>query len=407
MPITIGMKTVAFFISIFVILTASVGHSKPFQFISYIEFQRLTEPEQKIYINLISDLVLKLDEDIQNDYLDNSKAQMNSIFNLLIQRALAQTVTPSRQISKNPTEESAKIGIMMSFINAQIRSVKDNPTNSATKSLLENDYFETLKRLSSLSEKKLDSESIKFSKKNIQTLKNFWPSLVEINPELAKYKVNTFKKLDQSFNNINGQSKSITKTKSLSVNAPTNKTKESNLKKSTEMASTKDPSNNLRCMYAGFVIKETTCTPYKILPNDFKLEPLKQENFKCKTEKEILCNPILFGYTDDNKPYCTTRSTVATKNCKQVSNNIDNQKRILELWKNSKNKNTIDQFQNDLQTLCEDTTRVKDIKITCKVAIEQFNGKIKSELPVENKQESPALPITKKPLLEKDNKTAK
>lgn len=344
--------------------------AEPFLFVNFDPFQKLTANEQKLYIRSLTEMILQLDQDLQNEFTNVPRSSSShKIFQILIQQALAQTVTPSRQFSSDPREESAKIGKMMDFINGQIRSVQDFPSNKATKQRLEDDYFETLKRLYTLSEKKLDSESAQFSKRNVETMKNFWPTLVQINPELSKFKPNTFKRLDLTTTNINNQRGKEQKQVSTSPSTTTKLKIES------------EPSTELRCLYAGFIIKKTTCTPHKVLPNDFSLDPLANENFECATSKEILCNPILFGTTENNKPYCTTRSSTATKSCQDISNNTDNLKRILSLWKNPKNKKTINQFQKDLQTLCQDESRNSDVKSTCKVAVKQFNEKIKSELP--------------------------
>ena len=371
------MNKVAFFIFTVFTLIGFQSKSEPFLFITHSNFQILTASEQKIYLKALSEMILQLDQDLQNEYLtSHPEYSLNPIFNLFIQEAFAQQVTPSRQYSSNPREESAKIGIMMSIINGQMRSVQDMPSNKITKQRLEDDYFETLKRLYTLSEKKLDNESIRFTKRNIETMRNFWPSLTQVNPDLNKFKVNTFRRLDLTAKNVNLNNSKIEPT--TSIKAPTTKTKNTENK---SIVPTQNPLPELRCLYAGFVIRQTACTPLKTLPEDFTLDPLTKENFRCSNEKEILCNPLLFGSTEENKPYCTVRSTTATKNCQDLSNHVENQKRILNLWKNPKNQKSIDQFQKDLQSLCQDETRNNDVKSTCKVALKQFNEKIKRDLP--------------------------
>lgn len=379
------LKQTAFFIFFsFSLLFVAQTQAQNFLFLSHNDFLKLTDSEKKSYIREVQNLVVQLDHDLGQEFSTTKKTSW--MFNLFLSHAQAQNSNPSREISNDPREESAKIGTMLDFINGQLRYLKASPYAPGTREQLEEDYFATVRRLYNVSSKNLNSESIYFSKKNVDTLKQFWPQLVEAAPHISRLKGDTFYLLDETNKNIKQRETQVTKYQSKEKPNP-QPNSQSNSQPNSQPSPQKIESSettsftHLRCLYAGFVIRNTTCEPRKTLPDDYELEGFKKEDFKCKVTSQIICNPLLFGYQDDGGPYCISRSVNATKNCQDISNNTQNHKRLLLIWNNPNNKKTIENFQKNLETICSDNTRNQDVKSTCKVALKQFNERIKKEFP--------------------------
>lgn len=147
------------------------------------------------------------------------------------------------------------------------------------------------------------------------------------------------------------------------------------------------------CIYAGFVIKTAGCQPHYSLPDSMKLDEITNPAFKCDNDKQILCNPLLYGYEEVcsvpggpekcvMKPICINRSVNASKNCHQLSDKKAILDRVYALWKNPKNKTVYDTFIKDITDLCEPGRSGSDDVIkTCQVVAKRFNDVMAKSFP--------------------------
>ncbi len=346
------------------ILTSFAGYQAKaqtnFLFLTYEQYSGLTGSEQKKYIEAMQTLVVSFD-----DGQNFSKA--NLLFSHLINSvAAADDQTGSSRIrSMDNRVENAKIDHMFSIMDAMMKGARDKRTD---KSNVKDVYLDTYNRLQNLSQKNLTGEQRKNFEKNVTSLKARYDSAVQFAPELKSI-------------NLNGLS-----------SGPARSVKTETTKKSTPLqgapvtlVSVMPPpapeAERGKCLYAGFVITGDRCSPMVNLAPALRLFELGNADFKCKSSNEILCNPLVFGYQGDLSPYCTVRSSHASRNCQAISNNTENLARLYAAWKNPANKTIYEKFQNSLNQLCDAENKIKDVRITCKVVVAQFNEKVKKEFP--------------------------
>ncbi len=94
-----------------------------------------------------------------------------------------------------------------------------------------------------------------------------------------------------------------------------------------------------------------------------------------------MCHPLIFGYKDSKTAYCTTRSGSASVNCTRESDSSENTKRLLAIWDNPANAKAIEQYQRELNALCDTTNEIsKDVQKSCQVIADRFDNKSKANL---------------------------
>ncbi len=334
--------------------------SNNFLFLNYEQFAHLTSPEQNRYIESLQKLVLQFEES-ESSSRKNIFSKSLFIFSSLLrsasaaQEVLSKKTESSRIRSTDIEEENLRIGNMLVFIGAYTRAGKDL-RSPVIKSTAKETLQDTYDRLQILSNRSMTAEQKKNFDMNVSTLKEKYAVLAQVIPEVRNDKMEISK---------------------LDLKTQTARTTSSIIKTSPALKSTAGPV----CLYAGFVISTPSCSPLKSLATELQLQEIGSAEFKCKSNNEILCNPLVFGYQSDLSPYCTTRSKSASMNCQEISNNTENSARIQAAWKNPANKKVFEDFQNSLQQLCDTDNKSSDVRATCKVVVAQFNEKVKKEFP--------------------------
>lgn len=160
-------------------------------------------------------------------------------------------------------------------------------------------------------------------------------------------------------------------------------------KEKTEAVTPLPKDYNPSCIYAGFVIPGGKCQPHKSLPENMKLDEITTWPFECEGQDQILCNPLLYGYTTacskpepgivetcKQVPLCIRRSRTATKECTKLANTKELNEQIFKIWNNPKNKKIYSEFVGELTSLCYGTAKARkpDVEKTCKVAVERYNS---------------------------------
>jgi hypothetical protein len=164
-----------------------------------------------------------------------------------------------------------------------------------------------------------------------------------------------------------------------------------------------------RCLNAGFVIPITPaggCKPYRQLPPSLDLG-FDSENFKCLSQAEIICNPVLFGYeascTDGKtkdckspKPLCIRPSQTATKDCSELAKSRGTLEKVKMLLAGSNGKAIYQDYIKSLYSLCNpiqleknpslakmtESKRQsvkKDVESTCKVSFKAMADLVTKE----------------------------
>lgn len=152
-----------------------------------------------------------------------------------------------------------------------------------------------------------------------------------------------------------------------------------------------------QCLYAGFVIPKSNkgCQPYRQLPESFS-EIFDRADFLCESHKEIICNPLLFGFAERcgseekkpckiKRPVCVERSRHATRNCQNKAEELETLSSVNNIILGPQGEQQYDEFVASLQSLCDPAqldkrnlrsfTR-KDIEQTCQVAFASFEAHI-------------------------------
>ncbi len=353
------------FALIFIFSLPSLAQKKnTFKFLSQEQFLKLTEPEKKSYLKEIRNLLEEMTE--------NAKVSIYQYLffpNAVAQTQRAEFNTPS----SNTVTELDRLDSLMRAARMYKKGAAENNAPTALQISKEN--------------------SIRFVQRMNQVSQN-------LNTDADRRIYSQLKtEFAQDFPTEAQQIKAITSTAKNGRTQPTPssvpkmseklKQKES----STQKAKTETDPTAPYCIYAGFVIYGDKCSPNKKLPSDFNLSEVRSEMFKCETDSEILCNPLLFGFKKNcfkletkeicsEKPLCIERSVNATKNCLKLSDSTDQLNQVLELWKNPKNKDVYEKFTKDLNKLCNaENIASNDVKQTCQVAARRFNKIIETNYP--------------------------
>lgn len=353
------------FALIFIFSLPSLAQKKnTFKFLSQEQFLKLTEPEKKSYLKEIRNLLEEMTE--------NSKVSIYQYLffpNAVAQTQRAEFNTPS----SNTVTELDRLDSLMRAARMYKKGAAENNAPTASQISKEN--------------------AIRFVQRMNQVSQN-------LNTDADRRIYGQLKsEFAQDFPTEAQQIKAITSTAKNGRTQPTPssvpkmseklKQKES----STQKAKTETDPTAPYCIYAGFVIYGDKCSPNKKLPSDFNLSEVRSEMFKCETDSEILCNPLLFGFKKNcfkletkeicsEKPLCIERSVNATKNCLKLSDSTDQLNQVLELWKNPKNKAVYEKFTKDLNKLCNaENIASNDVKQTCQVAARRFNKIIETNYP--------------------------
>lgn len=353
------------FALIFIFSLPSLAQKKnTFKFLSQEQFLKLTEPEKKSYLKEIRNLLEEMTE--------NSKVSIYQYLffpNAFAQNQRAEFNTPS----SNTVTELDRLDSLMRAARMYKKGAAENNAPTASQISKEN--------------------AIRFVQRMNQVSQN-------LNTDADRRIYGQLKsEFAQDFPTEAQQIKAITSTAKNGLTQPTLssvpkmseklKQKES----STQKAKTETDPTAPYCIYAGFVIYGDKCSPNKKLPSDFNLSEVRSEMFKCETDSEILCNPLLFGFKKNcfkletkeicsEKPLCIERSVNATKNCLKLSDSTDQLNQVLELWKNPKNKDVYEKFTKDLNKLCNaENIASNDVKQTCQVAARRFNKIIETNYP--------------------------
>ncbi len=352
---------------IFLISTTEAFAEKiTFHFLNYDQFLSLTDSEKKNYIKEIQALNLNLTE--------NSKV---SFFQFLYQNLLfnpANAQNSRAEFNLVATDTVTELDRLDSLMRAsrmyKKAAIEHNAPTAKAVSIEDSEAF--VKRMNQV-KSKLQSPG---DYNMYASLKNEFANDF---PELAK-KI-------ESVKNTAPATKQVRKETQIQNKEKTEKPATVSQKKIDK------PSMAPFCIYAGFVIYGEKCSPNKKLPDDFNLDLIHKDNFKCETESEILCNPLLFGYKKNcfkvetkeicsEQPICIERSVNATKNCVQKTNSKDQFEVILNIWKNPKNKNVYEKYMKDLNQLCNtDNFTSEDVRQTCKVAAIRFNSIMDTNFP--------------------------
>ncbi len=360
------------FISILAFSTSLFAQKKnTFKFLSQEQFLKLTEPEKKSYLKEIRNLLEEMTE--------NAKVSIYQYLffpNAVAQTQRAEFNTPS----SNTVTELDRLDSLMRAARMYKKGAAENNAPTALQVSKEN-AIRFVQRMNQVSQN-LNTEADRRIYGNLKT-------------EFAQ----DFPAESQQIKAIT--STAITKSIQASVARPSEKTEPQNTKSKANQP-TKDKAHSVRaetdptapyCIYAGFVIYGDKCSPNKKLPTDFVLHEIRTDMFKCESDSEILCNPLLFGFKKNcfkletkevcsEKPVCIERSVNATKNCLKLSDSTEQLNQVLELWKNPKNKDVYEKFTKDLNKLCNaENIASNDVKQTCQVAARRFNKIIETNYP--------------------------
>lgn len=342
-----------------------------FKFLSHEQFQKLTEPEKKTYLKEIRRLL--------EDMTENAKV---SLFHyLFLPNASAVEVESFKRSLTNTGSELGQLDTLLSMNRGLKRAMNDHPNMIASKSEYEVNTKAFIERMNSVRTKELQGDNVRRYNQLYNEFQRDYPQHIEKISPLKKSSAvvesskSISSKLEQKQTRSEFSEKKISKQPSAIV-----------------PAAEPNPTKPI-CIYAGFVIYGDKCSANKKLPTDFVLNEIRPNMFKCDSENEILCNPLLFGFKKNcfklenkevcsEKPLCIERSVSATKNCLKLSDETEQLNQILELWKNPKNRKVYEKFTKDLNQLCNaENIASNDVKQTCQVAARRFNKIIETNYP--------------------------
>lgn len=208
-------------------------------------------------------------------------------------------------------------------------------------------------------------------------LKDLEDKFAQMNKEIATYKIP--EAYVGSLNKLNSAFYRITKSKSPGVSYKT----ASGSKKSVDQNWTLDKDFKFSaCLYAGFVVSASVCRAPKKLDNlDSLNDFLDAKTFKCDSSHEVICNPLLFGYSSDcpltddpkkkyalpqtaiqsyktclktAKPVCVQVTSDATASCRQKTKDPKFNQRALDLI--SLNPKMLVELVGRVNQLCDPST---------------------------------------------------
>jgi hypothetical protein len=379
--------------AVLILFTPQIHAEDNFLFLSYDQFQSLTQSEQRKYIEVVQGLIQKFES--MKDFAPN---RYSSLLSQMLQWAQAAEMTAAQTIEISPnnnSEEIGKISLLLYRVNiyATILTKDKNSKNPGTNELVKEYFISSYNRIQTLTKKNLTAQEKIGVEKLIKGLRQRYSEVLVIHPDLKNLH-DGIGSLATSSSTTRAQATSstlISSTNATQRNVQLVKTKDpiklSNVKNSeirvAAKANSGDSSNTEEpyCIYSGFVLSDKTCSPLTELPLALKLEEINISKFKCGSANEILCNPLVFGFKSDSTPYCIKRSRMASLNCKEISNNSETIERIHKAWKNPANKKVYDSYQSSLKQLCDSNNRSSDVRDTCKVVISQFNETVKKEFP--------------------------
>lgn len=370
---------------------SSISFADNFLLFTHEQFLNLNSSEQKLYINEVRKVIFALEESNHTSFKNKSK--WTYLFELIkIQEANATATDQlgsSRIVVTDPREENARISHMHTLIFNLIKSAYGPIGSEVLRKEARDTFNQTLTRIQNLSKKDLTAEQKANLGSNVKDMKDNYDLLVQKDPSI-RTTLPELQRLAQQFPKVvvaseprKPRASKLTDTKPAVGTTATTPAAAAKPPATATASAPAAPSSNLRCIYAGFVIKKTRCEPNQILPDEYSLKEITDKNkFKCANESDVLCNPLVFGFKSVESPYCTSRSSTASRNCEEQANNTENLARIQKVWKNPENKKVYESFHADLKKICNQEQKNKDILATCPVVISQFNKIIQSELPV-------------------------
>ena len=360
-----------------VCVSAQAQKKNTFKFLSQEQFLKLTEPEKKSYLKEIRNL---LDEMTEN-------AKVTIYQYLFFPNAVAQTQRAEFNTpSSNTVTELDRLDSLMRAARMYKKGAAENNAPTALQISKENS-IRFVQRMNQDSQNlNTDADRRIYSQLKTEFAQDFPTESQQIKiPSIGSSSTrSTETSAPQS--SKKSESKEPVRQAAQDQKDKTQSTKTQSVKMDSD-------STAPRCIYAGFVIYGDKCSPNKKLPTDFVLNEIRNDMFKCETDSEILCNPLLFGFKKNcfkletkeicsEKPLCIERSVNATKNCLKLSDSTDQLNQVLELWKNPKNKAVYEKFTKDLNKLCNaENIASNDVKQTCQVAARRFNKIIETNYP--------------------------
>lgn len=364
----------------FTLMTLSV-HAESFTFLSYGEFQSLTSSEKKFYVQAVQKVSIDFEEHMSS--LSAQGAKWSALFkNFSGSEAQASDLQADNVHERSLNDvrmENAKISYVIARAKmlARVSSQHAGPATKQYATELFNDAYE---RVNILAKKSMSTEE------KINFLQNL-NALRSAQQEVGKQ--------DSSVNSKANSIDQLIATTGHGRSSVESAPPRPFAAAATEIITEKydrTPADNPnpaapRCIYAGFVVKKTKCEAVTLLPEDFYLAEINNNTFKCDpADGDILCNPLVFGFKNTDTAYCTKRSVSASSECSRTSDNIDNARRLIALWNNPKNKDALEQYQNDLNQICElAKSKNNDVSKTCKVVQAQFNAKLQAQLIVDSR----------------------
>lgn len=353
-------------------VTSLAQKKNTFKFLSQEQFLKLTEPEKKSYLKEIRNLLEEMTE--------NAKVSIYQYLffpNAVAQTQRAEFNTPS----SNTVTELDRLDSLMRATRMYKKGAAENNAPTALQVSKEN-AIRFVQRMNQVSEN-LNTETDRriYGKLKTEFAQDF--------PSESK-QIKTIASATAASDSIRASV-----VKSSEKSEPQNSKSKVNQPPKDKIQSVKAETDSTApyCIYAGFVIYGDKCSPNKKLPTDFVLSEIRTDMFKCETDSEILCNPLLFGYKKNcfkvetkeicsEKPVCIERSVNATKNCLKLSDSTEQLNQVLEIWKNPKNKDVYEKFTKDLNKLCNaESIASNDVKQTCQVAARRFNKIIETNYP--------------------------
>lgn len=160
------------------------------------------------------------------------------------------------------------------------------------------------------------------------------------------------------------------------------------------------------CFSSGFVVARGAdgfCPPVRDLPADMRwADPEKIGPFKCSDGNQVICNPVLFGYTStcrdfvENtfwrylndcqwKPFCVAPAGNTTAECFRIPSDEVEKGSVQTVWnstvKNKDSKTIYEAYINSIQKLCEGNPNVEtnrgDIEMaSCQSEKAKFEARI-------------------------------
>lgn len=367
------MVLIRFGLLIFLPFLAVAGQGDPSaQFLSYEQFQQLSELQQIDYIQDIQKVVLQLEASpaIRSDAGLGSKP-------LFYQRLFSEVIASADANTASELDRVCTLTSAKHFSNEQLRD-KITQTRNCTltgKSRRDQRFVPSVPQRVQVLKKEFEER---------QATGRITPAMTGYDVAVGDLKLLTNQLNERGIGNVPSVKPVVVKPK---VKAIVAEKKSSQPAKKAEVLQ----ASGFQCLYAGFLIPKNPqghCRPYKILPDDFSSEILSQEKFVCATSQQILCNPLLFGFEKPRKPLCVWRSQDATKNCFELAQRRNTLPQVLELWNSKNGKELYQKYVLGLQSLCDQESLkarnlrpsvYADIEKTCAVSFKVLEENIKNK----------------------------